>query len=108
MVQTVLNGAKHGRFAVKWVKAESGAELTVELHGADGRKAEVGDFVEVAVDGFGETAEGVSLAEAGRRGKDADTSDIIEIGKARGHLFVVSRGKSVFFGDGLFVERIFG
>ena len=89
MIQAVLNNAEHGRFAVGSVDAEGVAELAVELHGADGGEAEVGNFVEVTVDGFGEAAESICFAEAGGRSEYADTADIIEIVESGGHFLMV-------------------
>ena len=89
MIQAVLNNAEHGRFAVGSVDAKGVAELAVELHGADGGKAEVGNFVEVTVDGFGEAAECVRFAETGRRSEHADAADIFEIGEPGGHFLMV-------------------
>ena len=82
----LLYGAEHAGLAAPWLHPQDRAELSVELHDADGGEADVLHVVEVWVEALCKAAQGEGLAHAWPCGKKPYASCVLEVVQPGRHL----------------------
>ena len=106
VMDPVLYGPEHDGLAAFGFKAELVTQLFVEFTDRDGREADILHIIKVLVQGGFELPEAEGFPHAGGGGKNADPADVLKIGKAVHHRFLVSGLKGIRYLQGMFVKRV--
>lgn len=92
-----LDGVEHTRLAALDLQAENSAELTVKLHYAHGRQADVLHMIEVGIESLGEVAQAEGFSHTGPRGENADAPGVLQVIQTVHHLLKVVGQEAVLF-----------
>jgi hypothetical protein len=108
VMDPVLYGLEHDGLAAFGLKTELVTQLLVEFADRDGRETDILHIIKVFVQRGFELPETEGFPHAGRSSENADPADVLQIGKAVHHRFLIGGLKGIRYLQGMFVKWVAG
>ena len=108
VMDPVLYGLEHDGLAAFGLKTELVTQLLVEFADRDGRETDILHIIKVFVQRGFELPETEGFPHAGRSSENADPADVLQIGKAVHHRFLIGGLKGIRYLQRMFVKRVAG